>query len=85
MSQTCFCPEEAAYCESLVDVWVWFDEEYMYMPEPGCQRLVDAEKALCEELTLGIDEDGDMRWYHPWWKADSMPPMAALDDDELPF
>jgi hypothetical protein len=46
MSVSCFCPEEASYCKSLVDVWVYSPDENMSMPEPGCQRLVDAENYL---------------------------------------
>jgi hypothetical protein len=48
MSVSCFCPEEASYCKSLVDVWVYSPDENMNMPEPGCQRLVDAEDYLSQ-------------------------------------
>ena len=78
MSQTCFCPEEAAYCESLVDVWVWSHDEAMHMPEPGCQRLVDVEDNL-RGLFLDFDEDGKPQWFQlcPWLNNDG--------DDDMPF
>lgn len=69
MSVFCFCPEEASYCQSLVDVWVYSSDENMRMPEPGCQRLVDAEDYLSRR-SLGIEEP--------------QPTFSGFDED-IPF
>ena len=52
----CFTDETMEYCESLTDVPVYYPDENQYMPEPYCQRLIDAR----EQLSPSCPDDDDV-------------------------